>query len=262
MIMTHYRFLQLPILLLFLLSCSKQQQPPGTSSLTIVNGVVATQILIPDFNGATPLTWFGSANQLAYATFYNTSSSKSNQLNSYSGLQHLALYNSTDTLPKSHPIFDLKLNLAVDSIYSLFLTGTLSSPDTLFIRETIPYHAPSDSAAWIRFINLSPGSAPISVNIQGQAYGSQVSSLSYKGVTGFISYPATAGNSSYTFEFRDAVSGTFLASYQANGIDGSVSGPGYIPGNGWIYKNNTLALLGVPNGANDSAQMVLLVNNY
>lgn len=106
-------------------------------------------------------------------------------------------------------------NLTIDqnTNYSLFLTG--SSPqavDNVLIKESYP-RTYADSVCAVRFINLAPGSNPISVDIKGNANGSEVASLAYKAYSNFIQHPAKAVNSSYVFEFRDATTGTLLTSY-------------------------------------------------
>ena len=96
--------------------------------------------------------------------------------------------------------------------YSLFLGG--SSPtliDPIIIKES--YQNFTDSLCAVRFINLSPNSTPVSVNITGQANGSEVTSLAYKAYSSFKQYPAKKVNANYAFQIRDAATGTLLASY-------------------------------------------------
>lgn len=227
------------------ISCSKKiDKPAGTASLTIINAVVGSGALISDFNSAyTPGFNYIQANSIQYNTFVPLN----NQLNAYSGMQRVALYRSPDTLSTSKPFFDLLINLPIGSISSLFLTGTVDAPDTLLITDTPPYHPGFDSISGIRFVNLSPGSAPISINIEGQANGSEINSLPYKGITEFKNYITTASTLNYTFEFRDMATGTLLATYTL------VAAP---------YKNHTVAFLGIPNGTGDKAQTVLRIDNY
>jgi len=103
------------------------------------------------------------------------------------------------------------------SNYSLFLTGTSpNSVDNVLIQESYP-RAYADSTCGVRFINLSPGSNPISVNIKGNANGSEVASLAYKAYSGFIKYPAKAVNKTILFEVRDATTGALLLPATSNG---------------------------------------------
>lgn len=106
-------------------------------------------------------------------------------------------------------------NVAVDNTTncSLFLTGTgISAIENVLIKETYQ-RTYADSVCGVRFINLSPGNSSISVNIKGSANGSEVSSLAYKAYNDFKQYTAKRANPNYIFEFRDAASGTLLASF-------------------------------------------------
>ncbi|MES2277933.1 MAG: hypothetical protein V4592_18035 [Bacteroidota bacterium] len=131
-------------------------------------------------------------------------------------------------------------NLTVDnrSNYSLFLTGTSSSAiDNVLIKETYP-QAYADSVCGVRFINLSPASNPISVNILGSPNGSEASSLSYKSYGNFKQYPAKAVNKTILFEIRDAATGVLL--YPTNGSGYSINVP--------YFHNVTLAYRGTGSG--------------
>jgi hypothetical protein len=126
--------------------------------------------------------------------------------------------------------------------YSLFLAGpSPSSIDAVLITEKYtPQYA--DSVCGVRFINLSPGSNPISVDIQGQPLGSEANTLAYKAYSDFKQYPAKAINTSYLFEFRDSATGNLLTTYR-------LSTP--------FFHNVTLALRGSP-----SSPGIILDNDY
>jgi len=107
-------------------------------------------------------------------------------------------------------------NIDNSSNYSIFLTGASSAAiDTVVINENAKSQLSTytDSICGVRFINLAPGSNPVSVNIKGNANGSEAGGIAYKGYTDFITYPAKKANSAYIFEFRDAGTGTLIASY-------------------------------------------------
>lgn len=174
-----------------------------------------------------------------------------------SGNVTTAFIQSTDT---THTLFKGTFNLQNANTYSLFLTGTVNQPDTLFIHDQLPYYPATDSVGGIRFINLSTGSNPVSVDIKGNANGSEVQSLAYKGVTGFKTYAATHTISSYVFEFRDQASGNLLASYTTSGVNNSTGTN--TTTNTFRFKNHTLALIGQPGGTGAAAQKVILINNY
>jgi hypothetical protein len=228
------------LLLATLFSCSKTSSLPGTASLTIVNAVAGSNTLITNFSGTQPIEWYGGASQIAFG--------QSVEYDNYSGIQPLGLYQNGDTVAQDVPLISLVLNLPVGSIHSLYLTGTTSAPDTVFATDAPPYHPMSDSSMGIRFINLSPGSAPVSVDIQGGANGSEAGSVAYKSMTAFRNYSATSVVTGYNFEFRDAASGTLLASYALTPA---------------AYRNYTIALEGLPGpGGIAVPQAAWLINNY
>ncbi|MDB5141646.1 MAG: hypothetical protein JWQ66_359 [Mucilaginibacter sp.] len=143
-------------------------------------------------------------------------------------------YNQTLTVDKS-------------ANYSLFLTGTsVSVIDNVLIKENFQ-RTYADSVCGIRFINLAPGSNPISVNIKGGANASEVTSLAYKAYSNFKQYPAKSVNKTILFEIRDATTGALL--YPTNGSGYTVNVP--------YFHNVTLVYRG--NGTNVG---IILDNNY
>jgi len=251
--MKHIHFSILPVWIFAcaMLSCGKQNTAPGTASLTLVNAVPgSTPSLVTNFGGTDPIIWYKNAVKLVYGTW-----STGNQVGSYSGQQKLAIYRYPDTLAKSTPLFNLTLDLPVGSIRTLFLTGTLASPDTMFTTDVIPYHPLSDSSISVRFVNLSPGSNPVSVNITGGANGSEAGSVAYKNITGFKHYTATATAAShYNFEFRDAATGTLLSSYDLTGINNIASS------NTRRFRSFTLAFLGLPTDL--TTRKIMMIETY
>ena len=234
--LTRYLAAWLPVAALF--SCGKSNNSPGTASLTIVNAVAGSTPLYYNFGGPQVLEWYANESPIYFGY--------SMEFSSYSGRQPLALYQ--DTLAQSVPLYTITLNLPIGTIHSLFLTGTTSAPDTMTTVDTPPYHPAPDSSMGIRFVNLSPGSAPVSVDIQGEPNGSEAASLPYKSITAFKDYAATSAVSAYTFEFRNAASGTLLASYTVTATP---------------YLNYTLALEGLPGvGTGATAQAAFLINSY
>lgn len=135
--------------------------------------------------------------------------------NSYSHFSLVAGQSRVSLFPAATPntpYYNQTLSTANGSYYSLFLSGTSPSAiDATLIKESYQNYA--DSLCGVRFINLSPGSNPISVNLTGGANGSEVSSLAYKAYTDFKQYPAKKTNTSYAFQVRDATTGNLITSY-------------------------------------------------
>lgn len=237
-------------------SCIKTATTPGTSSLTLVNTTVGADTLMPNLNeGSQPLFFYKNAYALQYGTYQLT-----DEMAFYSGAQHLALYHYPDTSEHSTPLFDLNLNLPVNSIHTLFLTGTLANPDTMLVTESIPVYGVTDSVAGIRFVNLSPGSGEIRINLKRQPAGSEVNGLPYKGITAFKQYPATSTIGNDTFEIRDPIKDSVITTYIATRV--GAGGSSYNP-NTWIYRNNTIVFAGTPGVTTGKAkQKAYKVNTY
>ena len=226
-------------ILFFSVSCSKEKTVNGASSLTLINGMVGSSpYLVTNFSGGAPLQSYSQSQAIRYATY-----STLNQSGSYSGLQPLAIYRYPDTTVHDQPLLNLTLEIKPNTINTLFMAGTVAAPDALFTTDLPPYHQTSDSTMGIRFVHLSMGRDPVSVNIKGQANGSELNSLAYKNISGFKKYPAKKGISSYIFEFRDAASGELIRSYTLTGVD--AAGTSASP-NRRRYRNLTIGLMGTP----------------
>lgn len=228
--------------------CKKEAPAPGSASLTIVNAMPGSKPLSINFRNEGPVPYL-TGRRLEYKLV--------EVLKAYSGPQRLRLFQYPDTANKDVPLFDLQLDLPIGSVNTLFLSGTVNAPDTLFTRDAIPFFAATDSAMAIRFVNLSPGSAPISINRKGLANGSEVSSIAYNTITGFNNYAATSNISKYVFEFRDAVSGDSITSYTiANINEPDIAAP-----NLRRYRSFTVALIGESGGTGNRVQTGFLVSH-
>lgn len=150
--------------------------------------------------------------------------------------------NLFDPANPAKPYYDETVPTNNGEYASLFLSGSSpSAVDAVLIKETYKNYV--DSLFGVRFINLSPGSSPISVNIEGGSNGSEVQSLAYKAYGSFKQYPGKKVNTSYTFEIRDAATGTLEESYTLPSIP--------------RFHNITIALIGLP-----ASRSVLQVNHF
>lgn len=252
--MTYTYLRQAAILLLIMAgaACSKKTDPgPLPASLTLVNAIPDSGPLVTNFGGTSPITWYNAALMLNYGLFYSTQ-----QLGINEGKQPLVLFQYPDTLAHSTPLYNLTLSFAPGDIRTLFLTGTVADPDTLFVRDEPLIHATTDSTLGIRFVNLSPGSEPVSVHISGQS-SPIAASLPYKGITPFTALPAKKNTSDYLIEFRDETTHNLLGSFTLANV-GSVT----LPNNLWRYRNFTLALKGLPGATGAAAQGVFKIDHY
>ena len=253
-------FSWLIVSLALLSSCTKNFDIPGVASLNVFNGVVGTNQLAPDLSENSPIKWYKGSNYVLYGNGGNLSpvASRTNvQFNSYSGTQRFKFFNVPDTLPHSKPLFDLKLELPPGSSNSLFLTGSLQSPDTFFIRDQYPHHTSADSITNIRVINLVSG-LTASVNLKDSVIGSEVASLPFKSVSSFRTYLVKGEGTRYFFEIRDATNGTLLTSITANAIN-QAQGTSRI--NYYRFKNFTMIIYGALGNSGTGKPSVTIMSN-
>jgi hypothetical protein len=203
---------------------------PNAGAINITNAVIGGSTLDFTTGGATNLT---SANTTVSSNGYSF-------LPVAGGQQQITL--NIPAVPASPGVpatpavtyFSGSLFFNANSNYSLFLAGpSPAAVDDVLIKENYT-RTYADSVFGVRFINLAPGSNPISVDIRGNANGSEVASLAYKAYSAFNQHPAQAVNTSYVFEFRDAATGNLITTYTLN-----------TP----FFHNVTLALRGTVGGS-------------
>lgn len=239
------------LLVVVFTGCSKTEvSRPGSASLIIFNGIPGSNPLRTNFS-TTPPARFITANLLPYAFFGPTS----NLYQLVPGPIPLNLYHQPDTLLKSIPLFSLELNPTEGSIHSLFLTGTTTAPESVLVKDELPYFPAGDSAMGIRFVNLMPENMAVRVNLLSRPQGSEVSELAYKGVTAFKKYAVKMEVADYVFEFRHASTGSLIASYTTT----EIANDGKLFPNTWIYKNFALALVGRLNGTGAQAPRIICI---
>jgi len=117
-----------------------------------------------------------------------------------------------------------------------------------------------DRPVWQHWLTIAKPANPAPklafLRITGGANGSEVSSLPYKGITGFKNYPATSAISDYNFEFRDAATGALIGTYDVTGINSLLYGFN----NTRLHRNLTLALLGLP--GDPVSLKIMLIESY
>ena len=235
--------------------CSKQSTGiASVAALNVVNALPTSAPLVLVQGPIAPVVGkFSGIGPLSYAT--------STVLTPPAGAETIyAIQKNVDTASVDSKggnfMFSSSLSFTPGGIYSLYITGAdTTSPDCVFLRDTITVR--TDSTTGIRFVNLSASSGSVSIDIQGEANGSEVPALAYKSATSFKSYAATSAVSSYVFEFRDAVSGNLLATYTLSGVNTNSSSTA----NTVLFRNMTIALIGQPAGGT-VAQSCIRVNSF
>jgi hypothetical protein len=190
----------------FLSSCKKDSiNEPTLSSLNIINASQDVPALSVNFtfNPIAYSKWLGP-NQSPFIYGSNL------QFGNPSGNLPLELISLQDTL---HSFYKSTLNLKAGGVYSLYIIGQ-NQPETMFLEDHIPAY--QDSTSGVRFINLSPDSQPVTINLVGNSSNqTEFTSLAYKQISNFKAYPAKSDfiANGYAFEVRDAATGNLLTTF-------------------------------------------------
>jgi len=223
------------ILIIVLFSCKKQKViKPDFAVLQLFGWIADNGIVVTNFSDA-PLANYSEAarvNTLLLSLYMN-------KYYIANKVQPFAFYAYPDTLPKSAPLLKLDLELEKNRIYSLFISGTTTSLDTVLVKDNFPVLQPSDSVAAVRFVNLMKGAA-VSINLKGKPFGSVMQNLPYMGVTEFQTFPVREDIDTYEFEIRDAVTSDLLTTYLCKDVNAKETGT-----HRWLAKLRTHAITGI-----------------
>lgn len=171
----------------------------------------------------------------------NTNVRDSATLYSYKLFQIVAGESPIKLYPTNNPAapyFDQTRTTVNGGIYSLFLTGTASAPENVFVKDEIPPFS-QDSIVRVRIVNCSVNSSAISVTLGSAPTATIFSNIAYKSVSAFRDIElktrlAVGGN---IFQVRDS-SGTLLASY-------TLPATGLVSVASSRFKNITLVVRGL-----------------
>lgn len=147
----------------------------------------------------------------------NTNVRDSTTINGYKLFQLNASGNTAIRLyPTNNPTvsyYEQSHEIINGGIYSLFLTGTATAPEALFVKDEIPAFS-QDSILRVRVVNCSPNSTGINVSLVSAPTVHIFSDLLYKNLSAFSAIPLKtvipAGSNS--FQLKNS-SGTVLATY-------------------------------------------------
>ncbi len=219
-------FLSIMVLLsvLILVSCKKQEiKTTSLASIQITNAVVG-------------------GSELRFGT--NAATIPNNTYTVYGILTGSQVLKLSSTIAPNLMYYNQTKDFVNGGVYSLFLTGTPTEVESVFLKEeNIPSH--TTDVFGVRVINLVAGGVPISVNLQGSANGSFVSSLVYKAISTFKDVSSVSAEGDKVFEFRNAATGDLITSFTVPNYD--------LP----IFRNITLVFGGVL-----GTEIVLRANNY
>ncbi|MES2458462.1 MAG: hypothetical protein V4594_23105 [Bacteroidota bacterium] len=137
-----------------------------------------------------------------------------------------ALYGAT---PETHTIIVVPASdttkvlfnktFKMQPINTLYFAGQYPNIDTLFrVEHNLPVvsvGAVPDDSMYIRFVNLSPNSPSLSINLKAVT-SKEINALDYKSISEFKKYSALATTSNYVFEVRNATTNLILTSFTVN----------------------------------------------
>lgn len=240
--MKYYLYLTMISVVTLASACNKDDVDSSTYTATVnVINAIASQDADIKMNFTSGKIVYADARNLSYFYFDGKFTNGSMTFGVPAGTVPLSIALAKDT---TKPIFTNTITCQPRDIYSLFVAGEINSPTALLVKDTIVSY--KDSISGVRFINLSPNSGAVSINISGNPLSSEVASLAYKGITSFIRYPARSNNENYLFEIHDAVTGDFLTAFFYSDIA--------------RFNNVTLVIRGVVWG--DPGLEVVRFNNY
>ena len=155
----------------------------------------------------------GASSEFSYSKATDLAFGSSAVYGSFKGTKTITAVSSVDT---TKSFFLRTINL--ESVSTLYIAGMAPNVDTLFRTETnLPYISNSgsltqDNSIYIRFVNLSPNSTPLNINIR-LATENEVTALPYKGISLFKKYVALTTTPNYVFEVRDAATNTIQTTF-------------------------------------------------
>jgi hypothetical protein len=235
------------ILCVFTFSSCKDERvsPEEIGIVNVINAITDSGPIKINPTGK-PKSWSSFVLQIAYpaGTLYYATTGNAN-------FTIVPLSDTTKTL------FNRSFNLK-PKMYSLYLSGTITAPDTM-LREEIDYPnivtsgagiPPTvDSVVNVRFVNLSVNSPTLKVKLS-TVITNEVDNLSYKSITAFKGYPARLTSTAYSFQIRrvdtDALVTTF--NFTANSTN--------------RFKNIAMVIRGVFGTTTGTAPFGVTVVNY
>jgi len=236
------------LLLTGLVSCKKDSSHGAPAALNIINAVIGSdQGITTDFgvNGTT--TFIGRTRKVFYGQF----SIYDNFFAFSPGTHHLKLWSFPDTTSHDKPLQEVSFTAKEGEMYSLYIIGEKAASELLWVTERYPGYAITDSTFSVNFINLSPGSNPVVVELAGQSQS--LGTLAYKASTPYISFPAKSTSTDFVINFKDQATGNIIASKAFEGV-------GIMNENTWRRKSFTMIMVGspsVPSGVFAQATMLI-----
>ncbi|HMI04010.1 MAG TPA: DUF4397 domain-containing protein [Pedobacter sp.] len=183
-------------------SCKKEESSPALASITVVNAaidVAAAKAYASDKQ----VYW----SAIPAADAVNFASSK--HFGVFTGSKNVIAVNSADT---TKTLYRNSSEFNEGGLNTLFLCGQTGSYEGVYLAdEVLPNY--TEEVVGIRFINLSPNSPAISVNLTATPTVNEASGVAYKQKSEFKIYPASTVTTGIAFQVKNATTGDLLAKY-------------------------------------------------
>ena len=234
-----FLYIQSALLLSVVLSCKKELNQQATASLTVVNAMAGSNLVLVNFDpGFSPAKDPISGMFSRYRSFDPGARLTIPIKEQFMKVFKYPLLNTQD-----QSVYQYHFTPAAGDASTLFLSGTVQQPESVLITKLPPYHAVADSVLGLRFVNLAPAKTPVRIRITGEGTNLTVANLAYQAATEYLTVNADAKVGNVLVEVFDQASGTLLQTYTLTDV-----GTTTLEKNIWRYRNYTLAWL--PNDVN------------
>ncbi|WP_316789313.1 hypothetical protein [Pedobacter frigoris] len=245
------KILMILIVGLVIQSCKKEESKPALASITVVNvaiDVAGSKAYASDKR----INWSAivAADVVNFANFKH--------FGVFVGSKNVVAVNSVDT---TKTLYGGTAEFKEAGLNTLFLCGQAGSYEGVYLSdENLPNY--TNEVVGIRFINLSPNSPAISVNLVATPTVNETANLSYKQNTEFKTYNADANvvKTGIAFQVKDATTGVLLASCTLPATAVSPYTTATVAQA--RFKNVTLVIKGLVGGTGANAFGVFPVSHY
>ncbi len=238
------KYLYILIIAIGLLSCQKDEVFKTSSSINIINAVVDLPSIkvnpsgqMVSYTKITDIVNF-SASKMYFADI---------------GRHEIVAVSNIDT---TKIVFKQTYDFQ-PGFYTAYLTGHAPNIDTMFrkeidmpfIKTDVVIPNTSDNVTFMRFVNLSPNSPALKINIKNSIIN-EVDNFSYKGISAWKPYDnKLTGTTNYIFEVRNATTNAILLTYTFGATSTNK------------FKNVALVIKGLVGGSGTNA-LGIFPSNY
>lgn len=232
-------------------SCKKEESLPALGSLTVVNAAIDAAV----------------AKAYASDKKVNWSAIPTGDVINFANFKHFGVFvggksvNAVISADTTKTLYNGTGDFKEGGLNTLFLCGQTGAYEGIYlVNENLPSY--TEEVVGIRFINLSPNSSAISVNLTATPTVNETASLMYKQKTEFKTYPANAAviTTGIAFQVKNAATGALLASYTLTAAAVSLYTTATVAQA--RFKNVTLVIKGLVGGTGANAFGVFPVAHY